>query len=88
MSRTATSVSCQDNTTIATSAASTVTTLLKMELAVSLSTDCTPPTSLASRDWIAPMRVAVKNDRSSRCRCSNSRPRRYAITRLPSSVVW
>ena len=74
--------------TIATSAAATVTTLPRIELAVSDSTDCTPPTSLASRDWMAPVRVAVKNDRSIRCRCSNSRPRRSAITRLPSSVVW
>ena len=87
-SATATRVSCQDSSSIATSAATTVTTLPRIELAVSESTDCTPPTSLASRDWIAPVRVAVKNARSIRCRCSNSRPRRSAITRLPSSVVW
>ncbi len=86
-SATATTVSCQDSSTIAISAAATVTTLPSIELAVSLSTDCTPPTSLASRDWIAPVRVAVKNDRSIRCRCSNRRPRRSAMTRLPSRVV-
>ena len=86
-SATATMVSCHDSSSIATSAATTVTTLPRIELAVSESTDCTPPTSLASRDWIAPVRVAVKNARSMRCRCSNSRPRRSAITRLPRSVV-
>ena len=67
--------------------ATTVTVLDRIELAVSDKTDCTPPTSLASRDWIAPVRVAVKNARSMRCRCSKSRPRRSAITRLPSNVV-
>jgi hypothetical protein len=84
---TATSVSCQLSSSIATSEAITVTEFDRIELAVSLSTDCTPPTSLASRDWMAPVRVAVKNARSMRCRWANSRPRRSAITRLPSSVV-
>ena len=87
-SATATMVSRHDSSSIATRAATTVTTLPRIELAVSDNTDWTPPTSLASRDWIAPVRVAVKKARSMRCRCSNSRPRRSAITRLPSSVVW
>ena len=84
---TATRVSFHDSSSMATSAATTVTTLDRMELAVSDSTDWTPPTSLASRDWIAPVRVAVKNARSMRCRCAKSRLRRSAMTRLPSSVV-
>ena len=29
--------------------------------AVSVTTDCTPPTSFDSRDWISPVRVDVKN---------------------------
>jgi hypothetical protein len=43
-----------------TGAARTATTLPVMELAVVLSTDCTPPMSLTSRDWSAPVRVTVK----------------------------
>ena len=33
--------------------------------AVSVTTDWTPPTSFASRDWISPVRVVVKNRRAS-----------------------
>ena len=34
--------------------------LLVIELAVSVTTACTPPTSFASRLWISPVRVSVK----------------------------
>ena len=34
--------------------------LLVIELAVSVTTDWTPPTSLARRLWISPVRVSVK----------------------------
>ena len=34
--------------------------LLVIELAVSVTTAWTPPTSLASRLWISPVRVSVK----------------------------
>jgi len=86
-SATATTVSCHDSSSIATSAATTVTTLPRIALAVSESTDCTPPTSLASRDWIAPVRVAVKNARSMRCRCEYSELRRSCITRSPTTLA-
>ena len=37
------------------------TTLDRTDDAVSVTTVCTPPTSLARRDWISPVRVDVKN---------------------------
>ena len=37
--------------------------------AVEVTTDCTPPTSFASRDWISPVRVVVKNRSGMYCRC-------------------
>ena len=37
--------------------------------AVSVTTDCTPPTSFARRDWISPVRVVVKNRRGIAWRC-------------------
>ena len=36
--------------------------------AVSVTTDCTPPTSFARRDWISPVRVVVKNRSGMNCR--------------------
>ena len=39
-----------------------------IDAAVSVTTDCTPPTSLARRLWISPVRVAVKNRSGIRCR--------------------
>jgi hypothetical protein len=84
---TATTVSCQDSSSIAISEAMTVTALDRIEDAVSVTTDCTPPTSLASRDWMAPVLVAVKNARSIDCRCEKSRSRRSFITPLPKTVV-
>jgi hypothetical protein len=53
---TATNVSRHDRTSIATSALTTVTALPRIELAVSVTTDCTPATSLPSRLWISPVR--------------------------------
>ena len=44
--------------------------LLVMELAVSVTTAWTPPTSFASRLWISPVRVSVKNRSGIRCRCA------------------
>jgi hypothetical protein len=65
----------------------TVTELERMEENVVVSTLLTPPTSFARRDWIAPVRVAVNQASSMVCRCAKSRPRRSAITSLPSRVV-
>ena len=53
---------------MATRLLATVTTLARMEDAVLVTTVCTPPTSLASRDWISPVRVAVKKDNGMDCR--------------------
>ena len=39
------------------------TTFARIDDAVSVTTLCTPPTSFASRDWISPVRVCVKNRR-------------------------
>jgi len=64
-----------------------VTALPRIELAVSVTTDCTPATSLPSRLWISPVRVPVKNASSIRCRWANSRSRSSRITEFPSLVV-
>ena len=39
-----------------------------IELAVSVTTACTPPTSLARRLWISPVRVSVKKRSGMLCR--------------------
>jgi hypothetical protein len=54
-------VSCQDRMIIETRAALTVTTLDRIDVAVLVSTVRTPLTSLASRDWMAPVLVAVNH---------------------------
>ena len=46
-----------------------VTTLESTVDAVSVTTDWTPPTSLASLDWISPVRVVVKNRSGIAWRC-------------------
>ena len=76
-------VSCQDKITIETNAAVTVTVFRRIDVAVSVSTVRTPATSLARRDWIAPVLVAVKNASSIFCRCANRSPLRSAIAELP-----
>ena len=43
--------------------------LLVIELAVSVTTDCTPPTSFASRLWISPVLVSVKKRSGMLWRC-------------------
>ncbi len=47
-----------------------VTTFESTVDAVSVTTDCTPPTSFASLDWISPVRVVVKNRSGIPWRCS------------------
>ena len=51
----------QSMRTIATIVDSATATLDVIEAAVSVTTACTPPTSLDRRDWISPVRVDVKN---------------------------
>ena len=58
----------QSSRNIATTVASTVVTLETIEVAVEVTTDCTPPMSLAIRDWISPVRVRVKKASERRCR--------------------
>ena len=58
----------QSSSAIATTVASTVVTLETIEVAVDVTTFCTPPMSLAIRDWISPVRVRVKKASESRCR--------------------
>ncbi len=67
---TATMVSCQLRITMATTVDTKITTLARMVEAVVVTTDWTPPTSLASRDWISPVLVPVKKARESVCRCA------------------
>ena len=62
-------VSCQLSSTMEMNAAMTVTTFCRMVVAVEVSTLRTPATSLASRDWMSPVRVEVKNASSIFCRC-------------------
>ncbi len=58
----------QSSRTIATIVASTVVTLETIDVAVDVTTVCTPPMSLAMRDCTSPVRVRVKNASDSRCR--------------------
>ncbi len=58
----------QSSRNIAAPAAMTVVTFETIEVAVLVTTFCTPPMSLAMRDWISPVRVRVKNDRDRRWR--------------------
>ena len=62
-------VSCHERISIAMSVLAMMTMLDRMLDAVSVTTVCTPPTSLARRDWISPVRVVVKNRSGMNCRC-------------------
>ena len=55
---------------MASSVVTTMMRLAKIELAVSVTTRCTPPTSLARRLWISPVRVSVKKRSGMRWRCA------------------
>ena len=66
---TATMVSCQLRMIIATMVETKMTTLARMLEAVVVTTVWTPPTSLASRDWISPVLVPVKKASNSVSRC-------------------
>ena len=62
-------VSGSERRSIAISVLMMVTTFARSDAAVLVTTDCTPPTSLARRDWISPVRVVVKNRSGMNCRC-------------------
>jgi hypothetical protein len=80
-------VSCQLRTTMAMKADTTVTEFCTIVVAVSVRTVRTPLTSFASRDWIAPVLVAVKKASSIFCRCAKRSPRRSAIAEFPMVLV-
>jgi hypothetical protein len=63
------SISCHERIAIATRVETMMTTLAKMEEAVSVTTLWMPPTSFAIRDWISPVLVPVKKRSDIRCRC-------------------
>ena len=60
--------------------------LLVIELAVSVTTACTPPTSFASRLWISPVRVSVKKRSGMLWRWAYSAPRRSCMTFWPMTL--
>ena len=61
--------------------ATTVVTFDAIDVAVFVTTLCTPPMSFEIRDCTSPVRVRVKNASESRCRCRNTAARRSCITR-------
>ena len=81
------SVSRQSMSTMATIVDSATATFDVTELAVSVTTACTPPTSFVSRLWISPVRVAVKNRRGIRWRWAYSALRRSCITLWPIRLL-
>jgi hypothetical protein len=64
-----------------------IATLLVIEAAVSVTTDWIPPTSFASRLWISPVFVSVKNRIGIRWRCTYSAVRRSCITLWPMTLL-
>jgi hypothetical protein len=58
----------QSSATMATIVAVTVVTFETIDVAVLVTTFCTPPMSLAIRDCTSPVRVRVKNASDRRCR--------------------
>ncbi len=87
ISTTATRVSCQLSTIIATSAAMTVTVLPSTLETVLVRNAATPPTSFCSLDWITPVFVRVKKPSSMLCRWRNRSTRMDPMTRLPTVAV-
>jgi hypothetical protein len=85
------SASCQLSASIPTIVATTVVTLEAIDVAVFVTTFCTPPMSFEMRDCTSPVRVRVKNASDRRCRWRNTAARRSCITRWPTwfeSNVW
>ena len=71
--------------------AATVVTLETIDVAVFVTTLCTPPMSFEIRDCTSPVRVRVKNASESRCRWRKTAARRSCITRWPTwfeRSVW
>jgi hypothetical protein len=91
ISANANSASCQLRSNMPTIVATTVVALEAIDVAVLVTTFCTPPMSFEMRDCTSPVRVRVKNASERRCRCRKTAVRRSCITRWPTwfeSSVW
>ncbi len=91
MSAKANSASCQERKSMPIAVAITVVAFETIEVAVLVTTFCTPPMSFEIRDCTSPVRVRVKNASESRCKCRNTALRRSCITSWPTrfeSSVW
>ena len=91
ISANANSASSQFRTSMPTIVAATVVTFEAIDVAVFVTTLCTPPMSFEIRDCTSPVRVRVKNASDRRCRCRKTAARRSCITRWPTwfeSSVW
>jgi len=77
----------QSSRNIATVVLMAIARLLVIELAVSVTTAWTPPTSLARRLWISPVRVSVKNRSGIRWRWAYSAVRRSCMTLWPMTLL-
>ena len=84
ISANANSASCQVRKIMPIIVASTVVTFETIEVAVLVTTFCTPPMSFEMRDCTSPVRVRVKNASERRCRCRKTAARRSCITRWPT----
>ena len=71
---------------IATAVAATVVTLVAIDVAVVVTTDCMPLMSLVRRDWTSPPLVRVKKASDWRWRCEKTSVRRACMTRCPTRV--
>ena len=63
--------------------AATVVTFDAIDVAVFVTTFCTPPMSFEILDCTSPVRVRVKNASDRRCRWRKTAARRSCITRWP-----
>ena len=91
ISANANSASCQLSRSMPTIVAITVVTFEAIDVAVFVTTFCTPPMSFEIRDCTSPVRVRVKKASDSRCRWRKTAARRSCITRWPTwfeSSVW
>ena len=74
-----------------TTVASTVVTFETIDVAVDVTTFCTPPMSFEMRDCTSPVRVRVKNASDSRCRWRKTAAAQvvhHALADRFESSVW
>ena len=91
ISANANSASFQLRTSMPIMVATTIVTFEAIEVAVFVTTFCTPPMSFEILDCTSPVRVRVKKASDSCCRCRKTAARRSCITRWPTwleSSVW